>query len=91
MLILVVVACYAHLLLTVNAYENSLSKRLKTFSKHIAAASMAVGVSYLGSNFPVQFVQAAGTLLEPKQTKLSNEAIARIVQDDINIRQALVS
>ena len=40
---------------------------------------------------PFGFILFARNLKEPKQIKLSNEAIARIVQDDINVRQALVS
>ena len=90
LLIIVIVVCSMHLLSTVNAYENSLPRRPKIFNKCIVIASTAMGISFLGGNTPILPTHAIA-LQEPKQIKLSNEAIARIVQDDINVRQALVS
>ena len=89
-LMLVLVACSMRLLSSANAHRNSMSSRQRMFRKYIASASTAVGINFLLVNHPIPSAQAA-VLQEPKQMKLSNEAIARIVQDDINVRQALVS
>ena len=58
--------------------------KMKLVSKCVTAALS------IGSVYPVLPVHAA-IVQEAKQTKLSSEEIARIVKDDIDVRQALVS
>ena len=90
MLLIAFVILFMDMLPIATSQSTNLSKRPKFLKICITTASTAFGISILGATHPISPTHAV-SLQEPKQTKLSNDAIAHIVKDDIDIRQALVS